>query len=146
MTEISANNFVLFYWNECVTHCPWPIFPPRVGHHGQLLQCNLNDGTRQCFLGVTADKAQKMDRAHYLFSKRIRDPKNMSLYKLSLGEILVLDNDRVLYGRTGYTLTEGMGRSLESGYLDWDIARSKLNVLGKKLNKGPVSRINKNYY
>lgn len=65
----------------------------------------------------------------------------MFTYKLSPGEMVVFDNDRVLHGRTGYTLTEGAGRCLESAYIDWDVARSKLNVLGKKLNRGPVARI-----
>lgn len=65
----------------------------------------------------------------------------MFLHKLSPGEMIVFDNDRVLHGRMGYTLTEEGGRCLESAYIDWDVARSRLNVLGKKLNKGPVARM-----
>jgi len=112
-----------------------------VDHLGRLLRCNLNEGTRQCFLGVSADKTQEMYKAYYSLSKRLTDPKNMFVHKLSPGEIVVFDNDRVLHGRTGYTLTEEDGRCLESAYIDWDVARSKLNVLGKKLNKGPVARM-----
>lgn len=67
----------------------------------------------------------------------------MIIHKLSPGEIVIFDNDRVLHGRTGYTLEEGMGRCLESAYIDWDVARSKLNVLGKKLKKGPVARMDR---
>lgn len=114
-----------------------------VDHLGRLLRCNLNEGTRQRFLGVTADKTQEIYEAYYSFSKRLTDPKNMFLHKLSPGEIVVFDNDRVLHGRTGYRLSEGMGRCLESAYIDWDVARSKLNVLGKKFNKGPVARMDK---
>ena len=120
------------------------LFFSRVDHLGRLLRCNLNEGTRQCFLGVTADKTQEMYEAYYSFSKRLTDPKNMFLHKLSSGEIVVFDNDRVLHGRTGYTLAEGMGRCLESTYIDWDVARSKLNVLGRKLKKGPVARMDSN--
>ncbi|XP_015751153.1 PREDICTED: gamma-butyrobetaine dioxygenase-like [Acropora digitifera] len=115
-----------------------------VDHLGRLLRCNLNEGTRECFLGVTADKTQEMYEAYYSFCKRLTDPKNMILHKLSPGEIVVFDNDRVLHGRTGYTLAEGMGRCLESTYIDWDVARSKLNVLGRKLKKGPVARMDSN--
>ena len=110
-------------------------------HLGRLLRCNLNEGTRQCFLGVSAGKTQEMYEAYYSLSKRLTDPKNMIIHKLSPGEIVIFDNDRVLHGRTGYTLEAGMGRCLESAYIDWDVARSKLNVLGKKLNKGPVARM-----
>ena len=110
-------------------------------HHGRLLRCNHNEGTRQCFLDVPASKTQEMYEAYYSLTKRLKDPKNMFVHKLSPGEIVVFDNDRVLHGRTGYTLTENVGRCLESAYIDWDVARSKLNVLGKKLNKGPVARM-----
>lgn len=82
-----------------------------------------------------------MYEAYYSLTKRLKDQKNMFVHKLSPGEIVVFDNDRVLHGRTGYTLTENVGRCLESAYIDWDVARSKLNVLGKKLNKGPVARM-----
>ena len=113
----------------------------RVDHHGRLLRCNHNEGTRQCFLGVSAGKTQEMYEAYYSLTKRLKDPKNMFIHKLSPGEMIVFDNDRVLHGRTGYTLTEGTGRCMESAYIDWDVARSKLNTLGKKLNKGPVARM-----
>ena len=57
----------------------------------------------------------------------------------------MLNNDRVLHGHTVYTVTERMERRLESGYIAWDMARSRLNVLGKKkLNKDPVRKINNN--
>lgn len=82
-----------------------------------------------------------MYEAYFSLTKRLKDPRNMFVHKLSPGEIVVFDNDRVLHGRTGYTLTENVGRCLESAYIDWDVARSKLNVLGKKLNKGPVVRM-----
>ena len=90
---------------------------------------------------MSAEKTQEMYEAYYSLTKRLKDPKNMFLHKLSPGEMIVFDNDRVLHGRMGYTLTEEGGRCLESAYIDWDVARSRLNVLGKKLNKGPVARM-----
>ena len=113
----------------------------RLDRNGRLLRCNHNEGTRQCFLGVSADKTQEMYEAYYSLTKRLKDPKNMFLHKLSPGEMIVFDNDRVLHGRMGYTLTEEVGRCLEAAYIDWDVARSRLNVLGKRLNKGPVARM-----
>lgn len=65
----------------------------------------------------------------------------MFFYKFFLGEIVVFDNDRVFYGRIGYRFLEGMGRCLELVYIDWDVVRFKLNVLGKKFNKGLVARM-----
>jgi len=109
--------------------------------NGRLLRCNHNEGTRQCFLGVSAEKTQEMYEAYYSLTTRLKDPNNMFLHKLSPGEMIVFDNDRVLHGRMGYTLTEEAGRCLESAYIDWDVARSRLNVLGKRLNKGPVARM-----
>ena len=90
---------------------------------------------------MSAEKTQEMYEAYYSLTTRLKDPKNMFLHKLSPGEMIVFDNDRVLHGRMGYTLTEEAGRCLESAYIDWDVARSRLNVLGKRLNKGPVARM-----
>lgn len=110
-------------------------------HHGRLLRCNHNEGCRLDFLGVPAEKIHEMYKAYYSLTKRLKDPKNMFLHKLSPGEMIVFDNDRVLHGREGYTLSEEGGRCLESAYIDWDVARSRLSVLGKRLGKGPVARM-----
>lgn len=113
----------------------------RLDHHGRLLRCNHNEGCRLEFLGVPVEKTHEMYKAYYSLTKRLKDPKNMFLHKLSPGEMIVFDNDRVLHGREGYTLSEEGGRCLESAYIDWDVARSRLSVLGKRLGKGPVARM-----
>ena len=56
-------------------------------------------------------------------------------YKLEAGEILCVDNHRVLHGRMAYSITEDTQRHLEGGYIDWDEKRSKRRVLQKQLSK-----------
>ena len=55
------------------------------------------------------------------------------MYAVFVGEIICLDNERVMHGRVGFTLSKNGGRHLEVGYIDWDELRSMFRVLGNKI-------------
>lgn len=53
-------------------------------------------------------------------------------YSTVSGDMLALDNVRLLHGRMGYQGDQEV-RHLEGGYWDWDIVRSRRRVLQAKL-------------
>lgn len=46
-----------------------------------------------------------------------------------VGDCVVFDNLRVLHGRRGFKMEKGGYRRLRGSYIDWDEARSRINVL-----------------
>lgn len=52
----------------------------------------------------------------------------VSVWCVPAGEMVVMDNFRVLHGRLAYEESEGE-RHIVSGYWDWDEVRSKRRVL-----------------
>lgn len=117
----------------------------RLDYYGRLLRCNYNEGCRLDFLGVLVEKIYEMYKVYYLLIKRLKDFKNMFFYKFFLGEMIVFDNDRVFYGREGYIFLEEGGRCLELVYIDWDVVRFRLSVLGKRFGKGFVVRMDSKF-
>ena len=73
--------------------------------------------------------------AYFKLIKMMRDPENTARYKLKPGELLVMDNDRLAHGRTAFSGEREGERWLQGGYIDWDLANSRLRVLAKRLNK-----------
>lgn len=49
------------------------------------------------------------------------------------GDMLTMDNDRLLHGRSAFQVNESDKRWLQQAYVDWDVLRSKTEVLKKKL-------------
>lgn len=54
---------------------------------------------------------------------------------LSVGEIVVFDNWRLLHGRQSYQAGTEISRHLEGAYADWDVVMSRLRILQKKVLK-----------
>ncbi|KAK3867043.1 hypothetical protein Pcinc_027464 [Petrolisthes cinctipes] len=71
------------------------------------------------------------------FSDLIHQPRNNIHFKLQEGDMIVMDNLRVLHGRLGYTKPNdnsgGLTRALQGGYWAWDNVRSMRRVLQAKL-------------
>ena len=57
-------------------------------------------------------------------------PEYRSQFKLAAGDLFIVDNLRVLHGRTGYAATSGE-RHLQGCYADRDGLRSRLAVLSR---------------
>jgi gamma-butyrobetaine dioxygenase len=65
--------------------------------------------------------------AYRLFGRMLAAPEYQIRFKLDPGDLFIVDNLRVLHGRTGYT--EAGDRHLQGCYADRDGLRSKLAVL-----------------
>ena len=74
---------------------------------------------------------------YYNARKKISDLYNSDKYKiqfkLSPGDLLMMDNYRLLHGRTAYNTNEG-DRFLQGCYIDYDSTDGKLKHLKRKLN------------
>ena len=70
----------------------------------------------------------KYIEARRKFWSLIKSKKNNLEIKQQSGDMLILDNYRVLHGRTGYKDTENK-RYFRQGYMDRDILQSKLKTL-----------------
>ena len=74
---------------------------------------------------------------YYAARKKISEFYNSDEYriefKLSPGDLLMMDNYRLLHGRTTYDANEG-NRFLQGCYIDYDSTEGKLNYLKRKFN------------
>ena len=77
---------------------------------------------------------EKLD-LYYSARKKISELYNSDQYKiefkLSKGDLLMMDNHRLLHGRTSYDQNEGK-RFLQGCYIDYDSTESKLKYLARK--------------
>jgi gamma-butyrobetaine dioxygenase len=70
-------------------------------------------------------------RARRAFDHLLRSPESEIRFLLKSGELLMMDNRRLLHGRTGFDPSEGL-RHLQGCYIDIDGPRSLYRVLRRK--------------
>ena len=74
---------------------------------------------------------------YYKSRKKLSDLYNSEKYriefKLEEKDLLMMDNHRLLHGRTKYDVSEG-NRFLQGCYLDFDSTEGKLRHLKRKFN------------
>ena len=68
--------------------------------------------------------------AYQRFGRMLDSPEYRIQFKLAPGDLFIVDNQRVLHGRTGYAASGGE-RHLQGCYADRDGLRSKLAVLSR---------------
>jgi gamma-butyrobetaine dioxygenase len=71
-------------------------------------------------------------RARREFDRLLRAPEFELRFLLASGELMMMDNRRLLHGRTGFDPAEGM-RHLQGCYIDIDGPRSRYRVLRRQL-------------
>ncbi len=71
-------------------------------------------------------------RARRAFDHLLRSPEFEIRFPLSAGELLMMDNRRLLHGRTGFDPSEGV-RHLQGCYIDIDGPRSMYRVVRRRL-------------
>jgi len=76
-------------------------------------------------------------KARRAFDHLLRSPEFEIRFKLDTGELLIMDNRRLLHGRTGFDPDEGL-RHLQGCYIDIDGPRSLYRVLRRRLSSGQV--------
>ncbi len=69
--------------------------------------------------------------AYLLFAKLLADPRFQIRLRLDPGDLFIVDNRRVLHGRTAFAATSG-SRHMQGCYADIDGLRSSIAVLSRK--------------
>jgi gamma-butyrobetaine dioxygenase len=77
-------------------------------------------------------------RARRAFDHLLRSPEFEIRFLLASGELLMMDNRRLLHGRTGFDPAEGL-RHLQGCYIDIDGPRSLYRVLRRRLADAEVA-------
>ncbi|XP_068228654.1 gamma-butyrobetaine dioxygenase-like [Palaemon carinicauda] len=95
---------------------------------GKVTRVN-NSQLRDSFLDVPAENVKSWYQSLRLYNKIMYQ--EATRFKLKDGETLVMDNTRLLHGRTAYDGALGE-RYMDQVYLDWDEALSKRRVLQEK--------------
>jgi len=70
-------------------------------------------------------------RARRAFDQLLRSPQFEIRFLLDAGDLLMMDNRRLLHGRTGFDPAEGL-RHLQGCYIDIDGPRSLYRVLRRR--------------
>ncbi|MBY6029588.1 TauD/TfdA family dioxygenase [Halomonas sp. DP8Y7-1] len=99
--------------------------------HGEVVRVRYSNRTER----VDAMESQELRRyyaARKAFYDLIRSEALTLRLKLSPGEMLIMDNYRLLHGRTSFTLDGGV-RHLRQGYVDRDSTASRRLVLSRHL-------------
>jgi gamma-butyrobetaine dioxygenase len=79
---------------------------------------------------LQADAVGRYYEAYQRFGRMLEEPKYRIQFKLGAGDLFIVDNLRVLHGRTGYAASGGE-RHLQGCYADRDGLRSTLAVLSR---------------
>ncbi|MEO5974789.1 MAG: gamma-butyrobetaine dioxygenase [Ilumatobacteraceae bacterium] len=109
-----------------------PIF--ELGPDGELLAVRYNNRSAAPFVDISFDEMEEFYRAYRKFAECMDDPSFSVRFKLAPGEAFIVDNTRVLHGRTAY---HGSGkRWLQGCYADKDGLLSTLRVLERSLSNG----------
>ena len=82
---------------------------------------------------IDKDKLELYYSARKKISELYNSDKYRIEFKLSPGDLLMMDNHRLLHGRTSYDANEG-NRFLQGCYIDYDSTQGKLKHLKRKFN------------
>ena len=108
---------------------------------GELIELNENNKVKQVRYSTRLDyvpaleknKLEKFYKARKLIANLYASEKFEIRFKLEKGDLLMMDNHRLLHGRTAYDPSEGK-RYLKGCYIDHDSSEGKLRYLERKFN------------
>ncbi|XP_063963116.1 gamma-butyrobetaine dioxygenase-like [Lytechinus pictus] len=106
----------------------------RLNGKNEIDQVTFSDHGRSAMTRMQVDDVIKTYKALSFFTARLYAPGNVFEYTMKDGEMLIMDNYRVLHDRKSFTMNPGSARHLEGGYFNWDTVMSKLRVLKKNLD------------
>lgn len=95
---------------------------------GELIAVRFNNRSTAPILDVPYDDLSAYYAAYRRMGEIVDDPAMAMTFKLAPGECFIVDNTRVLHGRTGYAAAGG-ARWLQGCYADKDGLLSTLSVL-----------------
>jgi gamma-butyrobetaine dioxygenase len=97
---------------------------------GEVRSVRFSNHSAQPFL-VPTDKMEAFYDAYSTFGEMRENPKYRLQIKMNAGDMYMVDNRRVMHGRTGFT--EGGTRHLQSCYIESDELLGRLAVLERSL-------------
>ena len=108
---------------------------------GELIQLDEKENTKQIRYSSRLDYVPALDKkkleifyeARRIIAKLYSSNQFEIKFKLNEGDLLMMDNHRLLHGRTEYDSNEGE-RHLQGCYIDYDSTEGKLRYLKRKLN------------
>jgi len=106
---------------------------------GELIELDENNNTKQVRYSTRLDyvpaleknKLEKFYKARKLISNLYSSKKFEIRFKLEKGDLMMMDNHRLLHGRTSYNANQGK-RYLKGCYIDHDSTEGKLRYLERK--------------
>jgi gamma-butyrobetaine hydroxylase len=96
---------------------------------GEVQAVHYNTRSAQAFR-LPADIVGRYYEAYQRFGRMLEQPEYRIQFKLAAGDLFIVDNLRVMHGRTGYAASGGE-RHLQGCYADRDGLRSTLAVLSR---------------
>lgn len=121
--------------NEVSLTSKRPIF--EVGPDGELVAVRFNNRSAAPFVDIAFGEMEEFYRAYRKFAECVDDPDFSVRFKLAPGQAFIVDNTRVLHGRTEF---HGTGkRWLQGCYADKDGLLSTLRVLDRSIPNGEKS-------
>ena len=107
----------------------------------EMIQLDKNNEFKQVRFSPRLDFVPLLEKKKlelfYSARKKISELYNSDDYrlefKLNSGDLLMMDNHRLLHGRTSYNVNEG-NRFLQGCYIDYDSTEGKLKHLKRKFN------------
>ena len=107
----------------------------------EMIQLDENGNFKQVRFSPRLDFVPLLDKErlelYYSAREKISELYNSDRYriefKLSKGDLLMMDNHRLLHGRTTFNVSEG-NRFLQGCYIDYDSTEGKLKHLKRKFN------------
>ena len=120
-----------FRYSDDVSHFEWQTPIVRLDEHGEVSGIRFNIRAESVF-SAPADLIEPYYHAYRKFVELLNDERFRLQIKLKPGDLLAVDNERVLHGRTGFD--EGYSqRHLQGAYIDRDELQSRYRVLLAKL-------------
>jgi len=106
---------------------------------GELIELNENNKIKQIRYSTRLDYVPALDKqelekfyeARKFIANLYASPKFEIKFRLEKGDLLMMDNHRLLHGRTSYDVNEGK-RYLKGCYIDHDSTEGKLRHLERK--------------
>ena len=107
----------------------------------EMIKLDENKNFKQVRFSPRLDFVPLMDKEkldlYYAARNKISELYNSDKYRLEFklvpGDLLMMDNYRLLHGRTSYDANEG-NRFLQGCYIDYDSTEGKLKHLKRKFN------------
>ncbi|XP_065189862.1 gamma-butyrobetaine dioxygenase-like isoform X1 [Sycon ciliatum] len=101
---------------------------------GDVKTMRLNQ-VRSSFLKLDADKVARFYAALHTLSRMSCDARYRAAVRLEPGEMILIDNHRMLHGRSELDAAGAAVRCLSGGYMDWDLVVSRMRSQHKALAK-----------